>query len=189
MFKKKIIIQRSVLLYILLTLLLAIIVSAIYLIIYLFLYVKNMQIKEWIAMIAAIGCLFYFSYTFIRMARNRIILDKAEIVVPENWGSTKLKLQYQVNISYNTIRNISLMTSRKNSIGNKVEMVFVDMPYIVFECKDGAKKLVNVYYYSKKQVVDLIDEVISRASAMGNELHINTGTEMMSLFLRKINKH
>ena len=63
------------------------------------------------------------------------------------------------------------------------------MPYIVFSCKNEQKQMINVYYYSKKQVAYIIDEIKNRALLIGNELQIESGMSIVLDFINKQNKN
>ncbi|NCA93153.1 hypothetical protein EOM82_07955 [bacterium] len=80
--------------------------------------------------------------------------------------------------------HIFLMVSKNNSISESTCRVFVNMPYIVFECKNKQQeviqKAINVFYYSKKQTAKIIDETILRAKMSGNELLVPSGQEMIA---------
>lgn len=92
------------------------------------------------------------------------------------------KIQYNTDIVYSEIKNISITASNKDSLGQTVKHVFVKMPYIVFKCKDGTEKAVNVYYFNKKQKIAIIDEVICRAKNKGNDLEIESGEKLWDKF-------
>ena len=138
---------------------------------------------EWIYLIASIFGLIFITYMFIKMARNRIVLRRTEIYVPESWGSKKSKIQYKTKIPYEEIQEIFIISSYKNSVNQKAEWIFTPMPYIIFECKDNKQKAINVYYYSKNQVIKIIDEIIARAKNLGNNDLSKSGIEILSSFL------
>lgn len=77
------------------------------------------DLKSWIGLVAAIGGGAFCIYTFIRMARNRIILLTNEIFVPEQWGCKSYKAQYKTHIVYTEIENIFITISDKNSLGGR----------------------------------------------------------------------
>jgi hypothetical protein len=167
--KKKVFFQISVILYIALALFLAIIAACVYVVIEFFTsLINNATALEWGYLVAAVGGFIFMAYTFIRLARNRIILNEMEIFVPENWGSKDHKIQYETHISYAEIKNIFIIYSDKNSLNKTSRWVFTPMPYIVFECENDKQKAINVFYYSKKQVVRIIDEAVSRAKNTKN---------------------
>lgn len=181
--KKKMFFQISIVLYIMLIFFLTIIVAIIYAIIKLLSNGFNNSTLEWIYLISAILGLAFISYLFIKMAKNRIILKSTEIFVPANWGNKKSKIQYETKISYKEIQNIFMISSYKNSINQKTEWVFIPMPYIVFDCSDNKQKAINVYYYSKKQIIKIIDEIRIRAKNLGNNNLSKSGNEILSSFL------
>lgn len=180
--KKKVFFQVSIILYIGLTLFLMIMAADVYVIVEFFITrIHNTTSFDWAGLVASIGGFLFMGYTIIRISRNRIILEREEIFVPENWGSNKI--QYETHIAYSKIQNIYIISSDKNSLNKKMRWVFTPMPYIIFDCNDGKQKAINVFYYSKKQIVKIIDESILRAKQLGNEMHSKTGTEIFSEFL------
>lgn len=182
--KRKVYFQISIILYIGLALFLAMMLACLYVVIeFLNVRIQNATAYEWLGFFAAIGGFLYMAYTFYRMARNRIILDKDEIFIPEHWGNKDNKIQYETHIAYKDIANIFLVITSNNSLNKTAHWVFTPMPYVVFDCKDGSQKLINVFYYSKNQVVKIIDETIARSKETENELEIKTGTEILSDFL------
>ena len=58
-------------------------------------------------------------------------------------------------------------------------MLLTPMPYLVFICKDGRKKRINLYYFSKGQRRKIIREVLLRAAASGNPLPVTSAEELM----------
>ncbi len=182
--KKKVFFQISIILYIVLTLFLAVMAACVYVVIEFFTtLINNATALEWGYLVAAVGGFIFITYTFIRMARNRIILDEKEIFVPEDWGSKDHKIQFETHIPYFEIKSIFIISSDKNSLNKTSRWVFTPMPYIVFECENDKQKAVNVFYYSKKQVVRIIDEAVTRAKQLGNEIQVKTGQEILSEFL------
>ncbi len=182
--KRKIFFQISIILYIALFLFLAIMAAAVYVVVeFLMSRISGATALDWSGFIFAIFGFLFMSYTTFRMGKNRIILDVGEIYVPEHWGSKENKIQYETHIAYSDIQNIYLISSNKNSLNKIARWVFTPMPYIVIDCKDGKQNAINVFYFSKKQVIKIIDESISRAKAINNELQIKTGTEILSEFL------
>jgi len=95
------------------------------------------------------------------------------------------RFQHQININYDEIEDIELVSSNKDSYGNTIENVFVKMPNIVFKCKDGKQKAINVYYYNNKQKIMIINEVKKRAMRIGNELKIESGEDLWKKYLQK----
>lgn len=177
--KRKVFLQVSIILYAIIALFLAIIAGALYVVVEFFrLYIIGAGIFEWASLIAAIAAIIFLSYMIIRLMRNRIIIEESEIYVPAYWGKSDNKAQHELRIRYDEIENIVMIASNKNSLYKSVSHFF-SMPYIIFNCKNGEQKAVNVLYYSKKQVVEIIDTSILRARENGNDLQISTGKELL----------
>lgn len=182
--KKKIFFQISIILYIGLLLFLGLTAAGIYVVSEFFISkISDASAFDWIGMLAGLFTVIFMGYTFIRMARNRIILNESEIFVPENWGNKNNKIQYETHIYYAEIQKIFIISSDKNSLNKTSRWIFTPMPYIVFECEDDKQKAINVFYYSKKQVIRILDETITRAKAIGNPMDTKTGAEILSDFL------
>lgn len=103
---------------------------------------------------------------------------KVEADVADKKGLLVRRFQHKTEIAYSEIDDILLIASDTDSRGRKVEHVFIKMPYIVFKCKDGKQKAINVYYFSRKQKIKIIDEIKQRASDAGNTLEISSGEDM-----------
>ena len=179
---KKVFYQGSIILYIVIVLLFAIIAAAVYVLVVLF--TDGFNINDWFYWIvigACCGIVLLMGYKIISFLRNRIILYDDEIFVPGHWGDQKV--QYELHIRYCDIKDIRLVASDKDSKGQSVFGVFVQMPYIIFEGYDGKQKAVNVYYYSKKQVASIIDLAVDRAKKQGNELNLKSGLELIKEFI------
>lgn len=178
--KKMVFLQISVVLYLSLALFLAIMAACVYVIINFFTkMMNNATALEWGYLIAATGGFIFMTYTFVRMARNRIVLNETEVYVPENWGNKDNKIQYETHIAYTDIRNIFLIISDRNSLNKKARWIITPMPYIIFECADNKQQAINVYYYSKKQIIKIIDNILLRTKNAGNELSIETGMQLL----------
>lgn len=187
--KRKVYFQVSILLYLVLIIILTITFGCIYVMIF---FIKDLlhtaTTFEWAGFIASIFGFFYTSYSFVRMAKNRIILDNTKIYVPNHWGGKDYKLQYELHISYLDINNIYLVLSNRNSLNKPLKWATLPMAYIVIDCNDKTQKNINVFYYSKKQVIQIIDEIKKRAELLGNDLHIKSGSIMLNDFLLLIKK-
>ena len=129
---------------------------------------------------------------FISFIKKRIIIRDEEIFVPEDIADKRglflRRLQHKTTINFKEIERIYLIATNRDSNNNVVKNVFVSMPYIVFSCKNEQKQMINVYYYSKKQVAYIIDEIKNRALLIGNELQIESGMSIVLDFINKQNK-
>lgn len=132
------------------------------------------------SIIVFLGSLIYF----LSFIKKRITITEKEIIVSEDIADKRniflRKIQYNTSVSFDEIEKIYICSTNKDSRGQHVKFIFVFMPYIVFECKDRQKKMINVYYFSKKQVIYIIDEVKRRALLVGNDFQIETGEELIS---------
>lgn len=137
--------------------------------------------------ISAVLATISFFVDLLSFLVKKIILQDDAIVVhadiADKDGVFLRRLQHETVITYEEIQDIKLDSTNADSNRYPVKNVFVEMPYIVFACKDGTEKLINVYFYSKNQVINIIDEVVNRARAAGNELNLKSGTEILSEFL------
>ena len=180
---KKVYVQNSIILYCCLLLFLTIMSLCVYAVVTLVTQGINSFLK-WIYLFFAIVVFLFMTYTFIRFARNRIILNQNEIYVPKNWGNKKQIIQFETHIKYEEISDIYLVMSTNNSLNKESKCLFTPMPYIVFECDNGIQKAINVYFYSKKQVVNIIDETIKRAKAVNNNRLLKGGNQILLDFIK-----
>ena len=51
--------------------------------------------------------------------------------------------------------------------------------------KNGDQKLINMYWYSKKRLKIILDEIIVRARNVGNDFTSETGEEIYNTFVIK----
>lgn len=160
-----------------------------------FCFIEGCLVFDWYSCLAVISAIIVFAGSFIiflSLIKKRIIINDEDIFVPADIADKKglflRRLQHRTSVKFEEIESIYLIAARRDSKNNHVKNVFVSMPYIVFSCKDGQKKMINVYYYSKKQVAYIIDEIKNRASLIGNDLQIQSGKEVVSEFIQKQNK-
>ena len=187
--KKKVFIQKSVILYCCLFLFLTIMSLCVYAAIVLIAQGINSFLRC-AYLLVTIGSFMFFTYTFIRFARNRIILKLDEVFVPEHWGSDKQKTQFETHIKYEEINNIYIISSTNNSLNKESKWIFTPMPYIIFECENNIKKAINVFYYSKKQVINIIDEVVQRVKTLNNKKLLKNGKQIFLEFTEsKVSKN
>lgn len=182
---KKVFWQGSILLHIGLLIFLGLTAIGVYLIVSFFTHAPSDETyPDWAYLVVGIGTALYGIYTFVKLAKNRIILTETEIFVPGHWGSEDSRIQYETHIKYDEIKNIFMTASNKNSLGQDARWVITIMPYIVFECRDGGQEAINVLYFSKKQAIKIIDLAIERAKALGNDLNSPTGEQILAEFLK-----
>lgn len=95
------------------------------------------------------------------------------------------RLQHEVKIEYQDIEKIALHSTTTDTKNHDLKFVFVSMPHIIIECKDGKKEGINVYFYTRKQVIHIIDEIVKRAIEKGNDLSKYCGQDMVSEFIKQ----
>lgn len=183
---KKVFYQTSILLLFVLLFFIAALVGTIYGVFILISY--DNYIYRYVGSIAGVCLAIYFVYTIIRFSRNRIVFNNEFIFVPGNWGKGEAKLQYECKIAYSEIKNIFIAKSDDNSLNKPIKFALLPMPYIVFEYANGEQKAINVFYYSKKSVIKIIDEAIKRAKLCGNTIEIGSGESLFNDFLLRANK-
>ena len=101
---------------------------------------------------------------FVWQYRARIIFEEEKISVKDGLCIAGFKrLQHALTIKYEDIDRVFVTESTRDSLGNSVPYVFVDMKYIVFQLKDGQmNQRLNVYYFSGWQKVKIINEIYTR---------------------------
>lgn len=185
MIKKKLVLPISILLYSFVLLMLGLLAADIYFVVLVLQSVKTLSAFEWIGVICSLICFVGIIFLLIKLTRIRIILDVKEIYVPGYGGNEKNRMQFKTRLDYRMISNIFLINSNKNSRNKTVEGSFIMMPYLIFELYSGSKEAINMACFSKKQVVKIIDDILLRTKALGNELSIGTGTQILKEFLEK----
>lgn len=116
-------------------------------------------------------------YLFIRMAIGGVIFDKTEIRVLRNWGYKITKETRYTRIRYDQIKSISI-----DAVDGKS---YRAEPYIVYKEYSGEKKYVNVYYYTKRQIILMIDMAVERAAMQGNIINIKNGKNLYDNYLKR----
>ena len=144
----------------------------------------NLSLPKWfqITMFSLGVCLMI--YLIVIWARDRIVLEPNRIYVPDSWNKTVVKVQYKTEVNYADIEGIFIAETQKDSL-NLNDCSALPMPYIVIDCKNGDQKLINMYWYSKKRLKTILDEIIVRARNVGNNFTSETGEEIYNTFLVK----
>lgn len=147
------------------------------------------EFADYFALIAALFFFLEGTISFCFLLKHKIVIDKTEIYVPaDHKGIFLRRLQYETKIVYSEINGLRLTKSSHNSNGESVFGVFVNMPYLVFTCATTKEKAINLYFYTRKQVVKMINDISERAIANGNELYVKPGEEMLQNFLQEYKK-
>ena len=119
------------------------------------------------------------------MVRQVIILKDDEIYVPEEWGMSDEKFQYEVSVLYTEIEYVFLRETMCDSNNKPVKRYWITLPnlYFVMRCKNGMEKSINILFYSKKCRIKIIDEIINRAKLSGNNFTDEKGEDIYKVFL------
>lgn len=87
------------------------------------------------------------------------------------------KIQYKCSINYNTIKNISIIASTKNSKNQQIPVrgISISMPtkYMEFELLGEKKERIAINYYTKKQVIKMLKYINNNMQVAGNENILN----------------
>lgn len=139
---------------------------------------------NYIAIFGGIAGVLLFGFELLKMVRQVIILNDNKIYVPEEWGMSDEKFQYEVSVSYNEIDRVFLRETTCDSNNNSVKRHWITLPnlYFVMCCKNGKEKSINILFYSKKCRIKIIDEIINRAKLRGNDFTDEKGEDIYKSF-------
>lgn len=182
--KKKIFFQKSLILFILLLICGIMFAGAIFVIVSSLLNInKANNIFFWLLFLVIVFVAVYLGYTIIRLARNRIIFTEEKLYVPENWGGKDVKFQYKVIVDFTEIKEVFITESCNNSLNKAMPLQVLPMPYIVIECKNGKQKAINVFYYSKKQTIKIIETIIEYSKLNNNIFNLKTAEQIFAEYI------
>lgn len=182
--KKKIFFQKSLILFMLLLVCGIMFAGAIFVIVSFLLNInKTNNISFWLLFLVIVFVAAYFGYTIIRLARNRIIFTEEKLYVPENWGGKDVKFQYKVIVDFTEIKEVFITESCNNSLNKAMPLQVLPMPYIVIECKNGKQKAINVFYYSKKQTIKIIETIIEYSKLNNNIFTLKTAEQIFAEYI------
>ncbi len=134
------------------------------------------------ATVMAIPIIGYFSVLFWSHMLRKIVIDEKSIYVCKDMGGKFVRIiQYPACVNFIDVADIWLMTSTKDSHNQERFGLFTPMTYLVVACKDGHQQLFNLYYYSNKQIAELIDLIINKTVAVGNEIGGKTKEEILGI--------
>lgn len=120
----------------------------------------------------------------IALSCKKIVLDVDAIRVEKDKRGGFRVLQHEINLPYADINSIEIVVSATDTNGEGQLGLFTPMPSIYME-SDNAYKMINVYFYSKKQIIEMLDEIIKRAQAVGKLLNCLTGEEIIKQAIDK----
>lgn len=129
-------------------------------------------------------------FELIRMIRQVIILEEKSLYVPNEWGMSDEKVQYEVKLQYRDIVNMYLRETTNDSHNKPMKRyAYVTLPktYLVLCDAKGKEFAVNIVFYTKKCRIKIIDSIIYRMELQGNKSCNKTGKEIYEDFLKKRN--
>ena len=118
--------------------------------------------------------LFVFCLDFKKGVKFEESSLKVSADIADKRGLFIRRFQHRLEVQYEDIKKIYMRYSRNDSHNEPVSHVFIAMPYIVMDCKDGSRQAINVYYFSRKQRIQIFDEIKLRASNVGNIIECET---------------
>ena len=113
------------------------------------------------------------------------VLFDDKIYVQEDRGNKDTKLQYKIEIEFCQIEKIDMTTTSNNSLNHYMRFVITPMPYIVLHLADNREKRINVYYYSNKQTIEIIDYIIAKKKLTNPSFINKSGIELTSTLKKK----
>ena len=149
-------------------------------------FIKNEKtLNNYIAIFGGMAGFLLFGFELLRMVRQVIILKENEIYVPEEWGMSDEKFQYEVSVLYTEIDHVFLRESTCDSNNKPVKRYWITLPnlYFVICCKNGKEKSINILFYSKKCRIKMISEIINRAKLCGNKFTDEKGEDIYKTIL------
>lgn len=173
---KKIVIRpKSPLMFLMLVVILAVIVFCIWAII--ILGKDKIDWKFCVALLIALFFIVYCGCMLVSSISKKIIIEEKYIYVGKDGFGLRV-IQYEEKVEYADISDIYLTISSSDSRGKSNFGLVTPMPYLVLESSGGDTHAINVFYYTKKQVIGMIDEIIQRAKFQGNTVECESGQKV-----------
>lgn len=170
---------KSVMFYISLSILTIIFIVLFYSIC-IFMVVKNFNnIIYWLGFLASIIGIIYFFHKALCLIKRSIVVFENKIQVQEDIGGKDTKLQYALDIKFDDIQSIDITADSNNSHNQYMRFVITPMPYVILNLKNGKSARINVYYYSKKQTIEIIDYIISKKKLIDAKFENKSGQELI----------
>lgn len=109
---------------------------------------------------------------------KKIVLDAEMIRIKKDKKGGFRVLQHEINLPYTAIHDIKLVYTATDTKGRGQVGLAKLMPNIYLDCNDGNINMINVDDYSKKQRIEIMNEIIKRARAVGNLEDVSSGEEI-----------
>lgn len=154
-------------------------------------FMKNEKtLTNYIAIFGGVLGFLLVGFELIRMIRQVIILEEKSLYVPNEWGMSDEKVQYEVKLQYRDIVNMYLRETTNDSHNKPMKRyAYVTLPktYLVLCDAKGKEFAVNIVFYTKNCRIKIVDSIIYRMELQGNNSCNKTGKEIYEDFLKKRN--
>ena len=145
--------------------------------------INNSFIKSFLLLC---GILFVL-YTFFRMLLAcKITLKEIEIYKCGDGLPKFEKIQYKCSIIYADIKNISIIASSNDSKNKKIQLKWVSSSvtkkYFEIELINGKKQRIWINYFTKNQIIKILNLINENMKLCGNENILNIDTIMQDWF-------
>ena len=127
-------------------------------------------------------------YTFIRLLLACKITLKENEIYKCGDGLPKFeKIQYKCSIKYTDIKNVSIIASANDSRNKRIQLKWISSSvakkYLEFEQINNNKKIrMCINYYTKKQVIKMLNYVNNKMQQLGNRNILNIEAIMQDWF-------
>ena len=139
----------------------------------------NKTMIEWFGFLIVVFAIVYFLYMLFRFLKRRIVLFDDKIYVQKDIGGKDTKLQYALDVKFDDIQSIGITVDSNNSHNQYMRFVITPMPNVVLYLKNGKAERINVYYYSKKQTIEIIDYIIGKKKLIDATFENKSGQELI----------
>lgn len=134
---------------------------------------------------AILGGLIGVVMMLIKVLKFRIELSKDRLHVVEEKSNPKIRIQHRLDLSFESVQSITIEKSKNDSHNKPIKSSKRLQPYIVFKLKTGTEARINVNFYSKEQIIHIIDIVLKYNKEVSDTFEHKTGKELVALSLIK----
>lgn len=171
---------KSIMLYLYLSILIIILIVLVYIFVSFFINFHNAQnFIGWLSFIASSSGIIYFFYKVAHVIKRSIVVYDNKIQVQEDIGGKDIKLQYALDVKFDDIQSIGITVDSNNSRNQYMRFVITPMPNVILHLKNGKSARINVYYYSKKQTIEIIDYIIGKKKLIDATFENKSGQELI----------
>lgn len=142
--------------------------------------ISSQDVMMWFSLASSIIGVIYLSYKLIHVMKRKILLYEDSIFISEDIGNKVIKLQYKTDVKFDQIEYIDMLISSNNSLNQSMRFVITPMPYIVLHLKNGKEEWMNMYYYSKKQTIEIINYIIEKKKKQVVDFTHKNGQELLN---------